>query len=120
MQHDYRDGRPIYIQLMERLRNQILAGVLGEGEQLPSVRELAGQLTVNPNTISRAYRELERDGWLVSVPGKGVYVREGKAASFAHREQLLVKLDALVRELESTGMRRNEIIDHLEGGTDHA
>ncbi len=120
MQHTYRDGRPIYVQLMDQVRNQILTGVLTEGEQLPSVRELAGQLTVNPNTISRAYRELERDGWLVSVPGKGVYVREGKVASLAHRNQLLEKFHALVRELKSTGMTREEIIAQLEGEIDHA
>jgi len=120
MQHDYRDGRPIYVQLSEQLRNQILVGALAEGEQLPSVRELAGRLAINPNTIGRAYRELEREGWLVSVPGKGVYVQKGKAASFAHRTQLLETLDHLIAELESTGMSREEIIAHLEGGKSHA
>lgn len=120
MQYDYRDGRPIYIQLVERLREQILAGVLAEGDRLPSVRELAGQLAINPNTISRAYRELEYDGWVISVPGKGVYVREGQSANLAHRQQLLGKLDQLVRELYATGMSQAELMAHLEGGEDYA
>lgn len=120
MQFDYRDSRPIYVQLVERLRDQILAGVLAEGDRLPSVRELAGQLAINPNTIGRAYRELENDGWVISVPGKGVFVRDGKAPSSAHRKQLMEKLDGIIHELESAGMSRAEIITHLEGGTNHA
>ena len=111
---------PVYQQIMSQFQGAVLAGKYPPGSRIPSVRELAGQLTVNPNTISRAYRELERDGWLVSVPGKGVYVREGKVASLAHRNQLLEKFHALVRELKSTGMTREEIIAQLEGEIDHA
>lgn len=120
MQFDYRDSRPIYVQLAERLRGQILSGVLAEGDRLPSVRELAGELTINPNTIGRAYRELENGGWVISIPGKGVFVRDGKAPGTAHRQQLLEKLDTIVRELESAGLTRKDIVAHLEGGTNHA
>ena len=60
---DYRDARPIYAQIIEQFKRQIEAGVLQEGEKLPSVRELAGSLAINPNTIQRAYRELEQQGW---------------------------------------------------------
>ena len=71
---DYRDARPIHRQIAEGLREQILAGVLQEGDKLPSVRELATQLTINPNTIQRSYRELEAEGWIATVPGKGCFV----------------------------------------------
>ena len=70
---NYRDPRPIYEQLEEKLRRLILSGAIGEGERLPSVRELASQLAINPNTIQRAYRELENEGYIVSVPGRGSF-----------------------------------------------
>ena len=63
---NYRDPRPIYEQLEEKLRRLILSGAIPEGERLPSVRELAGQLAINPNTIQRAYRELEQAGFIWS------------------------------------------------------
>ena len=71
---NYRDGRPIYEQVKADLRRLVVSGALQPGEKLPSVRELAGQLTINPNTIQRAYRELETEGYIVSVPGKGSFV----------------------------------------------
>ena len=66
---DYRDTRPIYIQIVDGFRAQILAGVLQSGEKLPSVREMATELSINPNTIQRAYRQLEALGWIATVPG---------------------------------------------------
>ena len=66
---DHRDSRPIYEQIADALRRQIDAGILQPGEKLPSVRELSGQLTINPNTIQRAYRELEADGRIESFAG---------------------------------------------------
>ena len=59
---DHRDSRPIYLQIADAFRRQIEAGVLSPGDKLPSVRELSASLTINPNTIQRAYRELENDG----------------------------------------------------------
>ena len=61
---DYRDSRPIYAQIIDNYRNQITAKILQKGDKLPSVRELASQLAINPNTIQRAYRELEMGGWI--------------------------------------------------------
>ena len=58
VQLDYRDARPIYTQIVDNFKSQIAAGILQSGERLPSVRELAGTLAINPNTIQRAYREL--------------------------------------------------------------
>lgn len=68
---DYRDARPIYTQVIDGFREQILSGILQTGDRLPSVRELASQLTINPNTIQRAYRELELQGWIGFRPRKG-------------------------------------------------
>ena len=75
---NYRDPRPIYEQLEEKLRRLILSGAIAEGEKLPSVRELAARLAINPNTIQRAYRELEQAGFLYSVPGKGSFAGKRK------------------------------------------
>ena len=71
---DYRDSRPIYAQIVDGFREQITGGVLRPGEKLPSVRDLAAQLAINPNTIQRAYRRLEAEGWIATVPGKGCFV----------------------------------------------
>ena len=68
---NYRDPRPIYEQIMDELRKMIISGVFKPDEKLPSVRELAQQLAINPNTIQRAYRELEISGYIYSVAGKG-------------------------------------------------
>ncbi len=112
---DYRDSRPIYIQIVEGFKEQIQAGVLEAGERLPSVRELAFQLTINPNTIQRAYRELETGGWIASVPGKGSFV-----CTLAERKNLvspqLQAFDDLVRELEKQGIARSTLIERLQGG----
>jgi len=116
MQWDYRDARPIYVQLIDRLRREILEGILAEGDRLPSVRELATQLTINPNTIQRAYRELEAQDWVVSIPGKGIFVRNVAGPGAARKKQLLAQLDALMAELEAVGLSRKEIITYLEGG----
>ena len=68
---EFPDSRPIYEQVKDSLRRLIVSGALPPDEKLPSVRELAAQLVINPNTIQRAYRELEHEGYIVSVPGKG-------------------------------------------------
>ncbi|MBT2288345.1 GntR family transcriptional regulator [Paenibacillus albidus] len=71
---DVRSRKPIYEQLMGKVKELILHGILQADEQLPSVRSLSSQLTVNPNTIQKAYRELERDGYIYSLQGKGSFV----------------------------------------------
>ncbi len=112
---DYRDARPIYIQIVEGFKEQISAGILEAGERLPSVRELAASLTINPNTIQRAYRELENGGWIASVPGKGSFV-----CALAERQQenpLLESFDHLVRELEKQGVSRQMLMERLQGGS---
>ena len=71
---NYRDSRPIYEQIRDELRKLIVTGALSADEKLPSVRALAAQLAINPNTIQRAYRQLEMEGWIATVPGKGCFV----------------------------------------------
>lgn len=109
IQINYRDSRPIYEKVKDSLRQLIVSGAIAEGEKLPSVRELAVSLTVNPNTIQRAYRELEQEGAIVSVPGKGSFVAKGSAAKTARMEELRQQLRALTAEFEAIGVTRDEL-----------
>ena len=113
---DYRDARPIYSQIVDGFREQIIAGILPEGEKLPSVRELAAGLTINPNPIQRAYRELEAAGWIATVPGKGCFVCGVPAAT--DTDPLLEEFDTLTRQLTALGISRQELIRRLEKGED--
>ena len=107
---DYRDSRPIYVQIMEGLRGQIRAGVLLPGDKLPSVRELAAKLSINPNTIQRAYRDLEREGWILSVPGKGSFVCDSPGPVPGERESLLSEFEETVKKLLAAGISPEELI----------
>ena len=109
---DYRDAKPIYIQIIENVRTQIAAGVLQSGDKLPSVRELAAQMSINPNTIQRAYREMEQMGMIQTLPGKGCFVCAAAAPDWQ-------KLDSAVAALLSQGVTREEILKRI-GGNDHA
>ena len=120
---DYRDSRPIYEQVQDGLRKLMVAGVLQEGEKLPSVRALAGQLAINPNTIQRAYEALEREGYVYSIGGKGSFVAPRKEVDAGRQEELLKQLDACVKELLFLGVSREELMKHIEqteGGNDRA
>ncbi len=105
---DYRDARPIYSQIIDGLREQVIAGILREGDKLPSVRELAGELAINPNTIQRAYRELEAAGWIASVPGKGSFIC-GIPKSTGQVASLLETFDKTVSALLLLGVTRQEL-----------
>ncbi len=117
---DYRDARPIYTQIVDGFRDQILSGILAPGERLPSVRELAAQLTINPNTIQRAYRELETDGFIVTVTGKGCFVSDHAPGNNA-REQLLEEFDRVTAALIASGVSREDLAQIiLQGGNSNA
>ena len=121
MHLDYRDGRPIYIQIVDDLRQQIALGVLPPGEKLPSVRDLAAQLSINPNTIQRAYRELEMQGWIASVPGKGSFVCGVPAGVRQDETALLEAFDKAAAALTALGITREALAARLtKGGNDHA
>ena len=115
IQINFRDARPIYEQVRDGFRQLILTGVLPADSKMPSVRELASQLTINPNTIQRAYRELETEGYIVSVPGRGSFVRERGDAAAARKKELLQKFDALTAELRLLGVTDEELKEHIRG-----
>ena len=118
---DYRDARPIYMQIMDRFRDQISAGVLEPGEKLPSVRELAVQLSINPNTIQRSYKMLEAEGWIATVPGKGCFVCGLPAYTDEQRLELLNAFDKSVAALLRIGFTRKELSERIEKeGNEHA
>ena len=118
---DYRDARPIYTQIIDGYREQIATGVLMPGEKLPSVRELASNLAINPNTIQRAYRALEADGWIVTVPGKGCFVSGCEKATEQERARWYYAFDEAAAALLALGVSRESLILRLpEGGNDHA
>ncbi len=118
---DYRDARPIYTQICDGIRDQILSGILQEGDRIPSVRELATQLTINPNTIQRAYRELEMQGWVASVPGKGSFVCGTPVSARLEHREALEEFDRAVSQLLALGVSRQQLLERLEeGGNRHA
>ena len=108
---DPHGGAPIYVQLGEQIRRAIALGALRPGEQLPTVKTLAHELKLNPNTIARVYRELERDGTIATAPGRGSFVREHGALAHTRRSATDVTaraLDDAVREGRSLGVTRPE------------
>lgn len=117
---DYRDSRPIYVQIMDALRQQIASGVLRQEEKLPSVRELAASLSINPNTIQRAYRQLEMEGWIATVPGKGCFVCGIPEGNPQEELRLLRQFDDAARNLLRRGYARQELTRRLEQEDNHA
>ena len=106
---NYNDPRPIYEKIKDALRRSMLGGALPAGSRLPSVRELAMSLSINPNTIQRAYRELEQEGCIVSIPGKGSFVSAENGAREARKNELMDELRRTAAELASLGLGRGEI-----------
>ena len=109
-----RDPRPIYVQIKEGLCRLILTGALAERERLPSVRELAGQLAINPNTIQRAYRELENEGFIYSITGKGSFVAPLHEVDHSRRDGKVAEFRAAALELMQLGMTKARLTAMLE------
>ena len=108
---DTRDRKPIYEQLTENIRRLVLQGVLQPNEQLPSVRALAVELAINPNTIQKAYAELERRGITYSVPGRGSFVSpELDVVTEEHKNRIIREARALLEEARATGMRAEDFL----------
>jgi GntR family transcriptional regulator len=108
---DYRDASPIYTQIVDGFREQIRTGILQVGDRLPSVRELAAELTINPNTIQRAYRELESGGWIATVPGKGCFVSGLPEYAMEEQRELLYAFDEAAAALLRQGFTRQQLAD---------
>jgi GntR family transcriptional regulator len=118
---DPRSGVPIYLQIIEQIKRSVALGVLRVGEQLPTVKQLAIDLTVNPNTVARAYRELERDEVIETAPGRGSFVRgDGMAQSprAAAADIARTAFDAALREAKSVGLSRDEARELIEAALD--
>ena len=111
---DLKDSRPLYEQIVERFQHLILCGALPEDEKLPSVRNLAMELSINPNTIQKAYGELEREGFIYSVKGRGNFVASNHNLKEAKKEELKKQILALVKEGESIGLSKEEVIEILQ------
>ena len=109
---DPRSGVPIYLQVIEQVKRSVALGILQAGEQLPTVKQLALDLTINPNTVAKAYKELERDGVIETAAGKGSFVRNNGSADSAKSAASDVARDvfeAAVREAKSIGLSAEEI-----------
>jgi GntR family transcriptional regulator len=105
---DPRSGVPLYTQLVDQVKRSIAVGALAPGERLPTVKQLAVDLTINPNTVARAYRDLERDGLIETSPGRGSFVRNGNAMQTRKTltDVAAVALEAAIRDARSIGVDR--------------
>ena len=107
-------------EIIDGLKEQICAGILPHGQKLPSVRELASQLAINPNTIQRAYRQLEMEGWVATLPGKGCFVC-GSDARNRELERWFSAFDEAASALMALGVSRESLTDRIgQGGTNNA
>ena len=107
---DYQDSRPIYEQITEKYKLLILKGVLQSGDPMPSVRRLAMELSTNPNTVQRAYAELERQGFIYTVKGKGNFVKGDSSQKERKKEELREKIRSILREAAEIGISAEEIL----------
>lgn len=113
---DYKDRRPIYEQVVERIQELILKGVLEPDSQLPSVRNLAMDLSINPNTIQRAYAELERCGYIYSVKGRGSFISANHHLIQSKKEEILENATKLIKEAKEIGITRDQLINKVNEG----
>ena len=113
---NYRDGRPIYEQVVDEIEHMVVHGVLEPDSQLPSVRQMAAELSINPNTIQRAYSELESRGVIYSVKGKGNFVSPNAAALRERRlRDMQVQITELVRTARELGVSDAQLMEWMKG-----
>ena len=118
---NYRDASPIYEQIKNGLKRMIVTGAMKEGDKLPSVRSLATELAINPNTIQKAYNELENEGYIYSVPGKGSFASGEIKVDVRRKEELMRRIREMVAELRFLGVEEAELVSLLKekGESDH-
>lgn len=114
IQLNYRDSKPIYEQIKDGFRKLIISNSLSANEKLPSVRELAASLAINPNTIQRAYRDLENEGYIYTVAGRGTFVAEHQETFDARQHELLEEFDEVVEELLFLSVDRKKLVERME------
>lgn len=111
---DYADKRPLYEQIVEKLKELIARGILKKDEQMPSVRAMAMELSINPNTIQRAYMELERAGFIYPVKGRGNFVADISSMLNQRQKEYFESLDELLEKAETVSLTKNDIIEHIK------
>ena len=111
---DYKDSRPIYEQIVEKFKSLILKGVLETDSKMPSVRSLAMELSINPNTIQKAYAQLERDGFIYTVKGRGNFVAEMEDLLMDKKNEIFEKFRAILKEALEMGIDADELISFIE------
>ncbi|SEA11214.1 GntR family transcriptional regulator [Pseudobutyrivibrio sp. ACV-2] len=114
IQLNYRDSKPIYEQIKDGLRKLVVSGAVKKDEKLPSVRELATSLSINPNTIQKAYRELEQEGYIYTIAGKGSYAAERADVASGRNEELMKEFDEIVKELLYLCQDKDILIKRIE------
>ncbi|MDE6750811.1 MAG: GntR family transcriptional regulator [Lachnospiraceae bacterium] len=110
---DYKDTRPIYEQITEKFKTLILKGVLQPDEQMPSVRSLAMELSINPNTIQKAYAQLEWEGYIYPIKGRGNFVAGTEKLLEERKKSCIEKILMLSEEAAEYGISREEIISEI-------
>ncbi|AKL94019.1 transcriptional regulator GntR family [Clostridium aceticum] len=111
IQLDFKDRRPLYEQIKEKIKLLIIQGVLKADEKIPSVRELALSLTINPNTIQKSYKDLEVEGFIYSVRGKGNFVAPLEhTVNPIRQEELIKELEKIVAELMYMNVSKEQLI----------
>lgn len=116
----FNENMPIYIQIMDLIKQRICAGQMGMGDKLPSVRDMAVELRVNPNTIQRAYQELEREGMVFTQRGMGTFVTEDKDRIGSVRNELAGRLvQQFVDGMASLGFQEQQILYHVKSYLEH-
>ncbi len=109
-QLDHKDPRPIYEQIKDKIKELIISGVLREDDKIPSVRELAGMLTINPNTIQKAYRDLETEGYIYSLRAKGSFVSPRReVVKRSDTQEFLMQFESLVSKMKFLGITYEEL-----------
>ena len=111
---DYKDARPIYEQVVDKFQKLILTGALEPNTKMPSVRSLAVELSINPNTIQRAYSELEREGFIYTVKDRGNFVAYDESLLRYRKDEIYRKLEEIVREAGEIGISRQELSAYLK------
>ena len=110
---NYRDPRPVYEQVSDGFKKLIVAGLIKKDEKMPSVRELASTYAINPNTIQRAYRDLESEGYIYSVPGKGSFAVDVKEISDKHLAEIYERLDTVLSDFDVAGESRERVAEYV-------
>ena len=111
-----KDGRPLYEQVVDGVKEQVIKGMLRPGDQIPSIRQLAGMLTITPNTVSKAYQELERQNVIETVRGKGTFVAQVQEAPIneAKISQIKRELKKVCVDWHYTGQSKEQLLEEIE------